>query len=124
MKDYAIIAKQEKLITALRREVNYLKSVSSPTDIENAKLQDNNDLLVLSNETLRLGIEVQSEDTKLTEERNEFLEARIEQLLEEKIELEKEKEDIQSHRDRKMPITLALILLSGMCIGFLIGLIV
>ena len=124
MEDYAVIAKQENLIAALRREVNYLKSVSNPTEIENAKLRNSNDLLVLSNETLRLSIEVQAENTKLDEESHEFLEAKIEQLLEEKSELEKEKEDIQSHRDKKMPITLALILLSGMCIGFLIGLIV
>ena len=49
MEDYAVIAKQEKLIAALRREVNYLKGVSNPTEIENAKLRDDNDLLGLSN---------------------------------------------------------------------------
>ena len=48
MEDYAVIAKQEKLIAALRREVNYLKGVSNPTEIETQNFVTINVVLLLS----------------------------------------------------------------------------
>ena len=61
MEDYALIARQEKQIEALKTENNYLKKVKSPTQIENATLQQRNDALELENNSLKSEVEVINE---------------------------------------------------------------
>ena len=57
MEDYALIARQEKQIEALKTENDYLKKVKTPTQIENATLQERNDALELENNSLKSEIQ-------------------------------------------------------------------
>ena len=62
--EYALIARQEEQIKALKTENDYLKKVKNPTEIKNAKLRERNDALALENQTL------QSENQVMTEKHN------------------------------------------------------
>ena len=56
--NYALIARQEKQIEALKTENDYLKKVKNPTEIENANLRQKNDALELENQSLQSEIQV------------------------------------------------------------------
>lgn len=65
MENYALIARQEKQIEALKTENDYLKKVKSPTQIENANLRQRNDALELENQSLQSEIQVMTEKHSL-----------------------------------------------------------
>ena len=65
MENYALIARQEKQIEALKTENDYLKRVKTPTQIENANLRQRNDALELENNSLQSEIQVMNEKHNL-----------------------------------------------------------
>ena len=67
MEDYVLIARQEKQIEALKTEVDHLKKVKSPTQIENATLQQRNDALELENNSLKSEIQVMTAIQEMNE---------------------------------------------------------
>ena len=65
MENYALIARQEEQIKALKTENDYLKKVRNPTEIENANLRQKNDALELENKSLQSEIQVMTEKHNL-----------------------------------------------------------
>ena len=65
MENYALMARQEKQIEALKTENDYLKKVKSPTQIENANLRQRNDTLEIENNSLQSEIQVMTEKHNL-----------------------------------------------------------
>ena len=98
MEDYALIARQEKQIEALKTENDYLKKVKTPTQIENAYLQQRNDALELENNSLKSEIQV-------INEKYETVKLSTESTQSEKLEL------TQQHNRKKQ-----LILLITACV--------
>ena len=70
MENYALIARQEEQIEALKTENDYLKKVKSPTQIENTNLRQRNDALTLENNSLHSEIQVMTEIQSMTEKDN------------------------------------------------------
>ena len=65
--DYALIARQEEQIKALKTENDYLKKDKNPTEIENANLRQRNDILELEKQSLQSEIETHNWQVKTLE---------------------------------------------------------
>ena len=90
MEDYALIARQEEHIKALKTENDYLKKVKNPTEVENAKLRQRNDTLDQKNYALELENQsLQSEIQVMNEKHNS-------QVAELESDLEVTKQDAES----------------------------
>ena len=120
MENYALIARQEKQVEALKTENDYLKKVKNPTEIENANLRQRSDALELENQSLQSEIQVITEKHNLqVEELESDLDATeqdAESAKSQNLELIR-----QHHRERKFNVLrMAFIgVLVSICVGFM-----